>query len=186
MTVAPGAILRRRRLFRRDSEVHLSSSIDRAEAFCRRFGIRIPILLAPMAGASAPSLSIAVANAGGLGSCGALLMKPEEILSWSKQVRQGSNGAFQLNIWIPDPAPRRDEAAEAKLRAFLGQWGPALPKEAGDAALPDFASQCAAMLEAAPPIMSSVMGLYPPDFVTQMKQRGIIWFANISTVAEAR
>jgi nitronate monooxygenase len=29
--------------------------------------LRTPILLAPMAGASAPTLSIAVANAGGLG-----------------------------------------------------------------------------------------------------------------------
>src|SRR4051812_3111870 len=109
MTLAPGAILRRRRPFRRKLEVLLSSSIDRAEAFCRRFGIRIPILLAPMAGASAPSLSVAVANAGGLGSCGALLMKPEEILAWSNEVRQNSNGAFQLNIWIPDPTPLRDE-----------------------------------------------------------------------------
>src|SRR3954464_3036009 len=117
---------------------------DRTAEFCRRFGIRVPILLAPMAGASAPSLSIAVANAGGLGSCGALLMNPEEILSWSKEVRHGSNGAFQLNTWIPDPAPRREETAEAKVRKFLGRWGPAVPREAGDAALPDFASQCEA------------------------------------------
>ena len=37
-----------------------------------------------------------------------------------------------------------------------------------------------------PPIVSSVMGLYPPEFVGRLKQRGIAWFANISTVAEAR
>jgi nitronate monooxygenase len=30
------------------------------------------------------------------------------------------------------------------------------------------------------------MGLYPPDFVARLKARGITWFANISTVAEAR
>jgi nitronate monooxygenase len=42
------------------------------------------------------------------------------------------------------------------------------------------------MLTAGPPIMSSVMGLYPPDFVAKLKQRGIAWFANVSTVAEAR
>jgi nitronate monooxygenase len=30
------------------------------------------------------------------------------------------------------------------------------------------------------------MGLYPPEFVAKLKQVGIIWFANISTVAEAR
>ena len=164
----------------------MSTTIGRAEDFCSRFGLRAPILLAPMAGASAPSLSIAVANAGGLGSCGALLMQPEEILSWSHEVRSNSNGAFQLNVWIPDPAPHRDEAHEARVREFLAGWGPPVPKEAGDAVPPDFASQCDAMLEAAPPILSSVMGLYPPEFVERMKKRGIIWFANISTVAEAK
>jgi nitronate monooxygenase len=30
------------------------------------------------------------------------------------------------------------------------------------------------------------MGVYPPDFVRQLKQLGIAWFANVSTVAEAR
>ena len=47
------------------------SPIARAEAFCQTYGLRVPILLAPMAGACPASLSVAVANAGGLGSCGA-------------------------------------------------------------------------------------------------------------------
>jgi nitronate monooxygenase len=164
----------------------MHSAAKRAEDFCGRLGIRAPILLAPMAGASAPSLSIAVANAGGLGSCGVLLMQPEEILAWSREVRSNSNGAFQLNVWIPDPPPVRDEIHEAKVREFLANWGPEVPKEAGDAAPPDFDSQLAAMLEAGPPIISSVMGLYPRPFVEKMKARGILWFANISTVSEAK
>ena len=41
----------------------------RAAAFCDRFGIRVPILLAPMAGACPPSSSIAVMRAGGFGAC---------------------------------------------------------------------------------------------------------------------
>lgn len=164
----------------------MSAAIDRATAFCARFGLRVPILLAPMAGASAPSLSIAVAKAGGLGACGVLLMQPAEITAWANEVRAGSNGAFQLNIWIPDPPPRRDAEHETRVRAFLGQWGPPVPAEAGDSARPNFADQLEAMLAAGPPIVSSVMGLYPPDFVARLKQRGIVWFANISTVAEAR
>lgn len=164
----------------------MSDTLNRAKKFCDRFGLRAPILLAPMAGASAPSLSIAVANAGGLGSCGVLLMQPDEIRSWSREVRSNSNGAFQLNIWIPDPAPKRDPAHEARVREFLGKWGPAPSAEAGEAVPPIFADQCGSMLEVAPPILSSVMGLYPPDFVKKMKDRNIIWFANISTVAEAK
>jgi len=77
---------------------------DRSAAFCKRFGIHVPILLAPMADASAPSLSIAVINAGGFGGCGALLMKPEEILKWSATVRESSSDAFQLNLWVPGSA----------------------------------------------------------------------------------
>ena len=165
----------------------MTTPLGRAEVFCRRFGLRLPILLAPMAGVSAPSLSIAVANAGGLGSCGALLLSPAEIKAWVDDVRAASNGAFQLNLWIPEPAPpRRDAAQEAQVREFLGRWGPPVPADAGDATPPDFGGQCQALLEAAPPIVSSVMGLFPPEFVARIKARGIVWFANVSTVAEAR
>jgi nitronate monooxygenase len=158
---------------------------ERARAFTQRFGLRMPILLAPMAGVSSPALSVAVANAGGLGSCGALLMEPEAIAQWAAEVRASSSGAFQLNLWIPDPPPTRDMRLEAEMRAFLETWGPAVPPEAGDAAPPNFAAQCEALLEAAPPIVSSVMGLFPPAFVARLKTRGIAWFANVSTVGEA-
>jgi nitronate monooxygenase len=162
------------------------AAVARAEAFCERFGSRLPILLAPMAGASPPSLSIAVANAGGLGAGGALLMKPTAIAEWVGEVRAGTRGAFQVNLWVPDPAPVRDAAHEAEVRRFLAQWGPDVPASAGDATPLDFAAQCEALLEAAPPIVSSVMGLYPPEFVARLKARKIAWFANVSTVAEAR
>jgi len=157
----------------------------RAQAFCARFGLRLPILLAPMAGACPAPLAIAVANAGGLGSCGALLMSPEQIRAWVNEVRAGTSGPFQLNLWVPDPPPERDRAREDAVRAFLATWGPAVPQDAGDAAPPDFAAQCEAFLETAPPVVSSVMGLYPPEFVARLKARGIAWWANISTVAEA-
>lgn len=164
----------------------LHPALVRAQAFSERFGLRLPILLAPMAGACPPALSIAVANAGGLGACGALLMQPEAILAWAAEVRDGSDGGFQFNLWVPDPAPARDAAQEAQVRRFLAQWGPDVPSEAGDATPLDFTAQCEALLHAGPPIVSSVMGLYPPAFVSRLEERNIAWFANISTVAEAR
>jgi len=139
-----------------------------------------------MAGASAPSLSIAVMNAGGLGACGALLMQPQAIVDWAAEVRAGSSCPFQLNLWVPDPEPVRDTAHEDQVRRFLAQWGPEVPSTAGDNAPPDFIAQCNALLDACPPIVSSVMGLYPPEFVTRLKAQGIVWFANVSTLAEAR
>ena len=128
-------------------------TIARAQSFCDRIGLRVPILLAPMAGVPAPALSAAVANAGGLGACGALLMAPDAIKAWAAGVRGQSNGAFQLNLWIPDPPPHRDPTHEAAVRAFLGRFGPEVPPEAADAAPPDFAAQCDALLASAPPVM---------------------------------
>ncbi|MFZ6645090.1 NAD(P)H-dependent flavin oxidoreductase [Undibacterium sp. TJN25] len=159
---------------------------SRVDDFCARFQLRLPILLGPMAGACPPSLSIAVAEAGGLGACGALLLEPEEITAWVAELRAHTKGAFQLNLWIPDPAPKRDTAHEAQLRDFLGHWGPEVPEQAADTKPPDFAAQCEALLAARPPIVSSVMGLYPPEFVQKLKAGGIRWFANVSTVAEAK
>jgi nitronate monooxygenase len=169
-----------------NSGAEMSPYQVRVESFCRRFGLKMPVLLAPMAGASPPSLSIAVMNAGSLGACGALLMQPHEIVAWAEEVRVKGNGPYQLNLWIPDPAPHRDKTHEDAVRAFLDRFGPPVPVTAGDAEPPDFAAQCEALLAIKPPIVSSVMGLYPPEFVAKLKQVGIIWFANISTVAEAR
>ncbi|SDB68778.1 NAD(P)H-dependent flavin oxidoreductase [Belnapia rosea] len=164
----------------------MTSALARSAGFCEGFGLRMPILLAPMAGACPPSLSIAVANAGGMGACGALLMQPAAILAWAAELRAATNGPFNLNLWIPDPPPRRDPAHEAALRRFLGGWGPEVPPEAADAAPPDFAAQCEALLEAAPAAVSSIMGLFPAPFVERLKARGITWMATVSTVAEAR
>lgn len=159
---------------------------ERAQAFCRRFNLQLPILMAPMAGACPAALAAAVAKAGGMGGMGALLTEPAGIGKWAQEVRAQSNGAFQINLWIPDAPPRRDAAAEAQVRAFLGQWGPDVPAEAGDAGPPDFDAQCQAMLEAGPSVVSSIMGVYPPALVRALKARGIAWFACATTLAEAR
>lgn len=158
----------------------------RAQAFCEAHGLRLPILLAPMAGACPPALSAAVANEGGLGACGALLMQPQAITDWAAKFRAASNGGFQINLWVPDPPPRRDAANETALRDFLSHWGPDVPPEAGNATPPDFAAQCEASLAARPTAMSSMMGLLPPSFVARLKEAGIKWFATVTSVAEAR
>ena len=130
--------------------------VARAVAFCEKHNLRVPILMAPMASACPASLAIAVANAGGLGGCGALLMQPDVIQKWVADVRAGANGGFQLNLWIPDPPPKRDFAAEDAIRRFR------------------------------PTIISSIMGLFPERFVARMKSKGIKWLATVTTVSEAK
>src|SRR3954453_20134160 len=163
-----------------------SSPLERVQGFTHRLGIRLPVLLGPMAGACPPSLSIAVAKAGGLADYGALLMSPDEIVAWDNEFRARSRGGFQMNLWIPDPPPKRDIEAEAREREFLASWGPPVPPEAGDPKLPNIEDQCRAMLSISPKAISCIMGLYPPGFVAELKARGILWFATATTVAEAR
>lgn len=140
-----------------------------------------------MAGACPATLSIAVAKAGGMGAMGALISQPAGIRDWVREFRSGSNGSFQLNVWIPDPAPRRDPEAEARVRTFLARWGPEVPPAAGDAAvLPDFHEQCEAFLQSRPTAVSSIMGLFPSQFVARLKENGIAWFATATTLAEAK
>lgn len=158
---------------------------ERAAAFCAKYGLKKPILLAPMAGACPASLSIAVANAGGMGAMGALTITPAGIRDWVKEFRSASSGPFQFNTWVPDPKPHRDAEAEVRLREFLASWGPRVPATAGDAVPPDFAEQLEAFLEVKPTVVSSIMGLWPGEYARRFKDRGVFWFATVTTLSEA-
>src|SRR5260370_18611765 len=114
---------------------------SRAEDFCRRFGLRVPILQAPMAGACPVGLAAAVGNAGGMGGLGALMTAPDGIAAWAEQFRGQSNGTFQINLWVPDPPPQRDTDHERRGREVLRGWGPPGTHEAGQAAPPGFEAQ---------------------------------------------
>ena len=108
--------------------------------------------------------------------------------SWpgAREFRSKSEGHFQLNLWIPDPPPTRNVELERLQREFLANWGPPVRPEAGDTPLQDFSAQCEAMLQAGPRVISSIMGLYEPKFVSELKAGGILWFATVTTVAEAK
>ncbi|WP_372391251.1 NAD(P)H-dependent flavin oxidoreductase [Xanthomonas sp. NCPPB 3582] len=162
------------------------SNSSHGAAFCERFGLRLPILLSPMAGACPVPLSVAVANAGGMGAMGAVLSQPQDIVAWMQAFRQAGDGPAQVNLWIPGPAPARDAKAEARGRAFLAQWGPSVPESADDAGPADFDAQFEALLAARPTVASSIMGVFRPDQVARLKASGIAWFACATTLQEAR
>ena len=112
-------------------------------------------------------------------------MTPKAIEAWSAEFRQQSDGEFQLNLWIPGPSPVRDFELEGRQREYLANWGPPVPPEAGDMFLPDFKAQCHVLIKIAPKAISSIMGIYPPNVVSELKTKGILWFATATTVAEA-
>lgn len=157
---------------------------ERAEAFAAAYGLRVPVLQAPLAGLKQDALAASVMQAGGMGGLGALMLQPDEIVSWADAARP--HGAFQINLWVPDPPPVRDAAGEAWMAAFLGDWGPPVPEGAGDTPLIDFEAQCEAVLKAKPRVVTSIMGVFAPERVAAFKAAGIAWFATATTLAEAK
>lgn len=158
--------------------------LERADAFCRRYGLTAPILEAPMAGACPPRLAAEIAKAGGMGALGALLSSPAQIEEWVDTFRAAGGGPLQINLWIPDPAPARDAAQEEAMRRFLGAWGPQVEAQAANVVQPDFEAQCRALVAARPTAISSIMGLYAPATIARLKEAGIAWFATVTTVEE--
>lgn len=148
--------------------------------FCDRYGLRMPILSAPMAGACPPALAVAVAGAGGMGAAGMVLDGPERIAAWTAEFRAGSSsGALQLNLWIPDaPDPAPTDAAAAFLARFGTPGGPG-------PAVPVFAEQCDAVLAARPTAVSSIMGVFDAAYVERLHAAGVAWFATATTLDDA-
>jgi nitronate monooxygenase len=96
------------------------------------------------------------------------------------------DGPFQINLWIPEPPPVRDRSHEMRVREFLSRGGPSVPEDAGDIALPNFDEQCQTLLRIKPAAVSSIMGVYPPSFVSELKAQRIVWLATATTVADAK
>jgi nitronate monooxygenase len=159
---------------------------QRAEDFCERFGLRVPVLQAPMAGSSPPELAIAVAEAGGMGAAGVLRDPPRRIAEWVERFRAGSGRVFQLNIWVADsvlPKPGERELRAEQAREFMGRFG--TPSEAEGPVPPSYRDQLEAMLAARPTVVSSIMGLFEPDFVRRLHEQDIAWFACVTTLEDA-
>src|SRR5204862_3221606 len=69
--------------------------LDRAMEFCSSYGLKLPVLLAPMAGACPVALSSAVSNAGGMGAMGAVITPPSGIRSSVEVFWSVSHDALQ-------------------------------------------------------------------------------------------
>jgi nitronate monooxygenase len=76
-------------------------------------GVRLPIILAPMAGGpSAPQLAAAVSDAGGLGSLAGAALSPDELRGAIRETRELTDRPFAVNLFAPLPAPSGDRLAE--------------------------------------------------------------------------
>jgi nitronate monooxygenase len=149
--------------------------------------LSIPILQAPMVGASGVALCAAVSEAGGLGALAAGAMAPEDIGPAVAGVRAASAAPFCVNLLMaPAAAPEPGEvaAALARLTPFYARLGMTTP-EAPNSFAPDFEAQLDAVIAARPAGASFTFGVLTPARVAQLHAAGILVIGTATTVAEA-
>src|SRR5882762_3679623 len=84
-------------------------------------GIELPILQAPMAGAAASEMAIAVSNAGGLGALPCALLSVEEARRELGNIRRGTSRPINVNFFC-HPSPARDAGREDIWRRRLAGY----------------------------------------------------------------
>jgi len=153
-----------------------------------RFHLRVPVILAPMAGdASTPELAAAVSEAGGLGSLGLAYNSPQQIRDAVAATRRLSVGPFAVNLFSPLAAqPLTGDAAAvtdfiSQLHGEFGLPPASIPERPAE----DFEAQLAAVLECEVPVFSFTFGLMPPAAMAQLRDRGIYTIGTATTVREA-
>ncbi|MDZ4369971.1 MAG: nitronate monooxygenase, partial [Phenylobacterium sp.] len=148
----------------------------------------IPIIQAPMVGASLDRLAVAVSAAGGMGALAAGALSPDEIGPMVARVRAGTDRSFVVNLLMAprgDPGPGEVAAALDRLTPWYAELGQA-PPEAPNQFAPDFDSQLEAVIAAAPPAASFTFDLLDADRVRRLQSRGTYVIGTATTVAEAR
>src|ERR1041385_5229095 len=90
------------------------------------FGLELPIVQAPMAGAQGSALAIAVSNAGGLGSLPCALLSLEQIRAELGTIRAQTNRPYNVNFFChtpPAPNEEREATWRATLAPYYDRWG---------------------------------------------------------------
>ena len=155
-----------------------------------RLGLRLPILQAPMAGASTPEMAIEVIRAGGLGSLPGAQYAPVGLQEALAGVRAGARGPVNINFFCHALAaddPGRQAAWLARLSAFYREAGldPAVVASARGRA-PFDAAFCTLVEAERPEVVSFHFGLPEPALLARVKATGALVLSSATTVEEAR
>lgn len=154
------------------------------------FGIELPIVQAPMAGANRAALVVAVCEAGGLGSLPCAMLNADSIRAEVELIRSGTANPFNLNFFCHAPAPPdpvREAAWRERLAMYYAELGveESSPSVVGGRA-PFDETTCALIEELRPPVVSFHFGLPDSQLLSRVKRSGAKVLASATTVAEAR
>ena len=152
-------------------------------------GLPIPILQAPMVGASFDAMTVAVSQAGGLGNFAAATLSPDEIGPAIDGLRgQLGETPFGVNLLMAPPArpePAEVDAALARLAPWYAELGVPVPDHPNSFAQ-DLEAQVEAVTRAAPPVASFTFSILTRAQVDALRAAGTYVVGTANTAAEAR
>jgi nitronate monooxygenase len=147
----------------------------------------IPILQAPMAGASFDAMAVAVSQAGAMGSLAAAGVAPDEMEPLVASIRARTDAPFGVNLLMArsvSPEPAEVAAALARLSPWYAELGLDVPDHPNRFAQ-DFNAQLAALTRAAPPVASFSFSILTPAQVEALHAAGSYVVGTANTVEEA-
>lgn len=156
---------------------------------CELFGIKFPIVLAPMAGAAGPELAGAVSNSGGLGSLPCASLSLDQIREHVTHVRQSTSHPFSLNFFCHEYQEYTERSEQAWLDQFapyFSELGGRPPVNAESSNLRPFGeTHCQLVEELKPAVVSFHFGLPDAGLVSRVKAAGCRVISSANTVEEA-
>jgi nitronate monooxygenase len=154
------------------------------------FGIDVPIIQAPMAGAQGSAMAVAVCEAGGLGSLPAALLSVDTLRTELGVIRQRTSKPVNVNFFChrpPEPDAAREAGWRQRLSGYYAELGidPAAPIPTSNRAPFDEAF-CKVVEEFRPEVVSFHFGLPAPDLLDRVKATGAKIMSSATTADEAR
>lgn len=153
------------------------------------FGIELPIIQAPLAGATTSAMVIAASNAGGLGSMPAAMLSIEQLREELKTIRQHTQRPFNVNFFCHQPPPPDEQRArdwKNLLEPYYRELGVDFdaPTPVSNRAPFDNAA-CEVLEEFRPEVVSFHFGLPEKSLLDRVKATGAKILSSATTVEEA-
>lgn len=153
-------------------------------------GIELPIIQAPMAGVQGSALTVAVSNAGGLGSLPCAMLSPDAMRNELAWIKSHTSKPFNVNFFCHTPpalSAEREAAWRIALAPYYREYGiDANSIPVGPGRVP-FNSDAADVLEEfRPAVVSFHFGLPSAELLARLRAWGPKILSSATTVEEAR
>lgn len=158
----------------------------------QRLGIQYPIIQGPFGGGlSSIELTVAVSEAGGLGSYGVHHLSPVEIRELGGKLHQQTKRPFALNLWVSNQDKNGNsltasefEKAQQIFQPYYQILGVEPAKQPERFAF-RFEDQIEALLDIRPAAFSFVYGIPSAEILQECRRRNIVTMGAITTIDEA-